>query len=71
MKKLWRKFSFGQHLIFIILFKMLVLYGFWYAYIKPNKVKVDDVDMLEIYSPTIKSNNPVLNPLLKNSGETP
>lgn len=55
MKSLWQKLSFGQHLIVIILVKMVILYGIWYAYIKPNKVTVSDADMVQIYSPNGQS----------------
>lgn len=59
MKSLWQRLSFNQHLLFIIVFKMIILYGFWYAYIKPNKVVVHDSDMLNLYSPS--GQKPVLN----------
>lgn len=69
MKFLWQKLSFGQHLIVIVLVKMVILYGIWYVYIKPNKVTVSDADMVQIYSPNGQS--PALNPSSKRIGVSP
>ncbi|MBS1174119.1 MAG: hypothetical protein H6R05_250 [Burkholderiaceae bacterium] len=39
----------GQHLLLLVLIKMVVLYGLWSVFIKPNKVKVDVSDVQRLY----------------------
>ena len=52
----------GWHLLWVVLIKMLVLYGLWSVFIKPNKVKVDVLDVQRLYqggsaaSPAIEFN---------------
>lgn len=40
----------GKHLLWIVLIKLLVLYGLWYGLIRPNKVKVTITDIEHIYT---------------------
>jgi hypothetical protein len=37
------------HLLLLVFIKVVVLYGLWFAFIKPNKVKVDVSDVQRIY----------------------
>lgn len=42
----------GKHLLLIVIIKLLVLYGLWYGFIRPNKVKVTTHDIEQIYTST-------------------
>lgn len=39
----------GRHLLLLVLIKIVILYGLWYVFIKPNKVKVDVYDVQRLY----------------------
>lgn len=39
----------GRHLLLLVFIKIVILYGLWYVFIKPNKVKVDVSDVQRIY----------------------
>lgn len=41
----WRKnhrhSGLGRHLVFLVILKIVLLFGLWYTLIKPHKVKID------------------------------
>ena len=39
----------GRHLLLLVFIKIVILYGPWYVFIKPNKVKVDVSDVQRLY----------------------
>ena len=39
----------GRHLLLLVFIKIVILYGLWYVFIKPNKVKVDVSDVQRLY----------------------
>ena len=39
----------GRHLLVLVLIKILILFGLWSLFIKPNKVKVDVSDVQRMY----------------------
>ena len=48
--KLNLKNNLRTHLLWIVIIKMLLLYGLWFLLIKPNKVKVNTSDLQQLYS---------------------
>lgn len=48
--KLNLKNNLRTHLLWIVIIKMLLLYGLWFLLIKPNKVKVNTNDLQQLYS---------------------
>ena len=39
----------GRHLLLLVFIKIVILYGLWYVFIKPNKIKVDVSDVQRLY----------------------
>ena len=39
----------GRHLLLLVFVKIVILYGLWFAFIRPNKVKLDVSDVQRIY----------------------
>lgn len=52
------------YLWWIVILKMLLLYGLWFVLIKPNKVRVEPADIQQIYRVA-----PVVPPSSTPSGE--
>lgn len=42
--------SLGRHLFWVVLIKMILLYGLWFFFVKPNKVHLDKTDLDRLYS---------------------
>lgn len=40
-RKKHRLSGLGRHLVFLVILKIVLLFGLWYALIKPYKVKID------------------------------
>lgn len=50
--KTWRQHPLAKHLIWIVLIKLAVLYGLWYAFVRPYFVEVTPTQIEQkIYAP--------------------
>lgn len=52
--------SLATHLLVIVLFKIAVLYGLWWVFIQPNKVKVNEQNLDCMYSSSSDCPRPAL-----------